>query len=104
MLWLGIVLIFLGFLILQYVAHGMSEPFFNRPLIFHRTGPVIALQLAWMLLLGGGIACLFIVNWIIGACAVALFAALWFQGWLKSRDRAVVSRLLRGVQTNASAS
>ena len=81
MLILGIILTILGAIIFQWSAKAMSEPFYNRPLIFHKTIPVLIINLFWIGLLAGGLYSFWQVSYKIVLFLVGGFAILWIAGY-----------------------
>jgi hypothetical protein len=81
MLILGIILTILGVIIFQWSARAMSEPFYNRPLIFHKTIPVLIINLLWIGLLFGGLYSFWRVSYKIVLFLIGSFAILWIVGY-----------------------
>ena len=50
MLILAIILTILGVIVFRWYSRAMSEPFYNRPLIFSKTIPVLIINLLWIFL------------------------------------------------------
>jgi len=91
MLILGIILTVLGVIIFQWCARAMSEPFYNRPLIFHKTIPVLIINLLWIGLLAGGLYSFWQVSYKIVLFLVGGYAILWIIGYFlgSHKNRAV---------------
>lgn len=80
MLFLGIILTILGVIIFQWCAKAMSEPLYNRPLIFYRTIPVLIINLLWIGLLVGGLCSFWKVNYKIVIFIITGFVILCIIG------------------------
>lgn len=87
MLILGIILTILGVFIFQWSAKAMGEPFYNRPLIFHKTIPVLIINLLWIGLLGGGLYSFWQVSYKIVFFLVGGFAVLWTAGYFMGSNK-----------------
>ncbi|HOV97795.1 MAG TPA: hypothetical protein PLW49_02145 [bacterium] len=87
MLILGIILTILGVIIFQWSAKAMSEPFYNRPLIFYKTIPVLIINLLWISLLAGGLYSFWQVSYKIVLFLVSIFAILWIVGYFFGSDK-----------------
>lgn len=81
MLILGIILTILGLWLLKWITKSMNEPFYNRPLLFHKTIPVLILQILWIGLLGGGLYSFWKVNHKIVLFLIGGFVILWIFGY-----------------------
>jgi len=81
MLILGIILTILGLVIFQWYGKAMNEPFYNRPLIFHKTIPVLIINLLWIGLLVGGFYSFWQVSYKIVLFLVGSFAVFWIIGY-----------------------
>lgn len=82
MLILAIILTILGIIIFRWYSRAMSEPFYNRPLIFSKTIPVLIINLLWILLLGGGLYSFWRVNPKIVIYIIGGYAILWILGFI----------------------
>ncbi len=87
MLILGIILTILGIIIFQWMAKAMSEPFWNRPLVFHKTIPLLIINLLWIGLLGGGLYSFWQVSPKIVFFLVGGFAILWIAGYFMGSNK-----------------
>ena len=82
MLITAIILTILGIIVFRWYSRAMSEPFYNRPLIFNKTIPVLIINLLWIFLLGGGLYSFWQVNPKIVFYLVGGYAILWIVGFI----------------------
>jgi hypothetical protein len=87
MLILGIILTIFGVIIFQWSARTMNEPFYNRPLIFHKTIPVLIINLLWIGLLAGGLYSFWQISYKIVLFLVGGFAILWIIGYFLGSNK-----------------
>ena len=81
MLILGIILTILGAILFQWFVKAMSGPFYNRPLIFHKTIAVLIINLLWIGLLAGGLYSFWQVSYKIVLFLVSGFTIFWVIGY-----------------------
>jgi len=95
MIIIGIILTVLGIVVLQWSARAMSEPFYNRPLIFHKTVPVLIINLLWIGLLVGGLYSFWQVSYKIVIFLVGGFALLWVANYFLSSHKNRAKKFFR---------
>lgn len=82
MLILAIILTILGIIVFRWYSRAMNEPFYNRPLIFSKTIPVLIINLLWFSLLAGGLYSFWQVNPKIVFYIIGGYAILWIMGFI----------------------
>lgn len=92
---LGIILTVLGFIIFQWCANAMSQPAYNRPLIFFKTAPVIIINLLWIGVLAGGLYCLWQVSYLIVLILIGGFAILWGFGFYMGKEKTRAKKIFK---------
>lgn len=89
----AIILTILGVIVLRWYSKGMSEPFYNRPLIFNKTISVLVINLVWVVLLAGGLYSFWKVNPNIVIFIVGIYIVLWVIGFILGSQKQKVKKL-----------
>jgi len=86
LIFVGIILTFIGYKINSYVFKCMAYDMHDRPFIFDKVSNILIMHLIWVVLLFGGLFCFWRVSHLIVYILIGLFLFLKFLFIVSSKS------------------